>query len=89
MSGRRVRCRWADDSPRGLTERTHLLLAILRNSAVPAIKLELSTAEMSAYISQSKMKILREIYAVAKEEQRRGSASGELAETKPESCATC
>jgi hypothetical protein len=40
-------------------------------------RLEVSTAEMLAYISQAKMRILREIYTVAKEEERRKVEGGE------------
>lgn len=52
-------------------ERAQLLLALVRSPLVPVSKLELATAEASAYIPQSKMRILREVYRVAKEEERR------------------
>ncbi|KAJ9125739.1 hypothetical protein QFC24_002523 [Naganishia onofrii] len=52
-------------------ERAQILCSIIRSSVVPVSKLELSTAEATAYISQPKMKILREVYKVAKEDERK------------------
>ncbi|WRT67190.1 uncharacterized protein IL334_004156 [Kwoniella shivajii] len=52
-------------------ERKLLLISIIRNASVNVARLQLSTAETSALISASKLAILREIYIVAKEEERR------------------
>ncbi|WVF72199.1 hypothetical protein IAT40_007011 [Kwoniella sp. CBS 6097] len=51
-------------------ERKTLLMSIIRNPSVNVARLQLSTAETSALISASKLAILREIYIVAKEEER-------------------
>ncbi|WVW83026.1 hypothetical protein I302_105043 [Kwoniella bestiolae CBS 10118] len=55
-------------------ERKLLLMSIIRNPSVNVARLQLSTAETSALISASKLAILREIYIVAKEEERRRQA---------------
>lgn len=55
----------------GNPERTQILVSLIRSSLVPIAKLELSTAEQTAYIDKPKMRILREIYKVAKEDERR------------------
>ncbi|OCF55689.1 hypothetical protein L486_06440 [Kwoniella mangroviensis CBS 10435] len=62
-------------------ERKLLLMSIIRNPSVNVARLQLSTAETSALISASKLAILREIYIVAKEEERRrqiGDTSSDL-----------
>ncbi|WWD15984.1 hypothetical protein CI109_100408 [Kwoniella shandongensis] len=51
-------------------ERKQLLACILRSPLVSVARLELSTAEATAYISPPKVALLREIYIVAKEEER-------------------
>lgn len=58
-------------------ERAQLLLALVRSPLVPVSKLELATAENSTYIPQNKMRILREVYRVAKEEERRRGTAEE------------
>ncbi|KAG9002984.1 hypothetical protein FRB90_011275, partial [Tulasnella sp. 427] len=52
-------------------ERNALLLAILNSGRVPVTRLELSTAEAMAHIQPDKFAILREIYAMAKEQEMR------------------
>lgn len=62
-----------------IPERTELAIAILRSPLVTVNKLEISTAENLAYIAPGKMKILREIYKIAKEDERlREAGDGEL-----------
>ncbi|KTW28328.1 uncharacterized protein T551_02747 [Pneumocystis jirovecii RU7] len=51
-------------------ERINLLLTILRCSKIPVSRLELATAEISAFIPADKTILLREIYQVAREEER-------------------
>ncbi|KAG0145894.1 hypothetical protein CROQUDRAFT_715891 [Cronartium quercuum f. sp. fusiforme G11] len=51
-------------------ERLRLMLAILGSGRVKVSMLELASAEQSAHITQDKMVILRDIYIVAKEEER-------------------
>lgn len=46
------------------------MLALLGAGKVPVGRLELASAEMAAFIPPDKMDILRDIYAVAKEEER-------------------
>jgi hypothetical protein len=53
-----------------LAERTELAIAILRSSIIKVSRLEISTAENLAYIPVGRMAILREIYRVAKEDER-------------------
>lgn len=68
-----------DNDATGIAERLELALAILRSPLVKVNKLEISTAENLAYIAPGKMKILREIYKVAKEDERlREAGDGEL-----------
>lgn len=52
-------------------ERTQILVHLIRSSIVPISKLELSTAESTAYITKPKMRTLRDIYKVAKEDEKR------------------
>lgn len=52
-------------------ERLTLLTAIVRSSLISVSRLELSTAEAGAFISQPRQGILRELYLVAKEEERK------------------
>lgn len=58
------------------TERNALLLAILNSGRVPVTRLELSTAEAMAHIQPDKFAILREIYAMAKEQEMRRNNPG-------------
>ncbi|OLL26951.1 hypothetical protein NEOLI_000742 [Neolecta irregularis DAH-3] len=51
-------------------ERISLLLRMLRCGKVPVNRLELATAEVAAYIPPDKTNLLREIYRVAREEER-------------------
>lgn len=53
-----------------IAERLSILATIIRSDKVDVAKLELSTAECCALIPQSRHATLRELYAVAKEEQR-------------------
>jgi hypothetical protein len=67
------------DGANDTTERTQILISLIRSSLAPISKLELSTAEQTAHISQPRMKILRDIYKVAKEdEKRRALGDGKL-----------
>lgn len=52
-------------------ERKKLLACIVRSPLVSVSRLELSTAEAAAFISPAKLAILREVYLVAKEEERK------------------
>ena len=61
-----------------MSERLNLLTCILRSPLVNVSRLELSTAEAAAFISRPRLAILREVYLVAKEEERRRSAGGAL-----------
>jgi hypothetical protein len=54
------------------------LSAIVRSSLITVSRLELSTAEAAAFISRPRLAILREVYLVAKEEEKRRLA-GEMA----------
>ncbi|KAH9822302.1 hypothetical protein DFH28DRAFT_1217145 [Melampsora americana] len=51
-------------------ERMRLMLAILGSGRIEVARLELASAEQAAYLTQDKMTILRDIYIVAKEEER-------------------
>ncbi|OAV95696.1 hypothetical protein PTTG_26558 [Puccinia triticina 1-1 BBBD Race 1] len=51
-------------------DRIKLMLAVLGAGKVPVGRLELASAEMAAFIPPDKMDILRDIYTVAKEEER-------------------
>ncbi|KAK4688036.1 hypothetical protein P7C73_g2077, partial [Tremellales sp. Uapishka_1] len=56
------------------SERLTLLASIVRSPLITVSRLELSTAEASAFISRPRLSILREVYLVAKEEERRRQA---------------
>ena len=51
-------------------ERISLLMVMLRVGKVPINRLELATAEVAAFIPPDKIHLLREIYRVAREEER-------------------
>ncbi|BFZ59389.1 hypothetical protein YB2330_000398 [Saitoella coloradoensis] len=51
-------------------ERIKLLMTMLRCGKVPVNRLELATAEVGAFIPQDKTGLLKEIYRVAREEER-------------------
>ncbi|POW02379.1 hypothetical protein PSHT_00251 [Puccinia striiformis] len=51
-------------------DRIKLMLAVLGAGKVPVGRLELASAEMAAFIPPDKMDILKDIYTVAKEEER-------------------
>lgn len=51
-------------------ERISLLMIMLRSGKVPINRLELATAEVAAFIPPDKIHLLREIYRVAREEER-------------------
>lgn len=51
-------------------ERISLLMIMLRCGKVPTNRLELATAEVAAFIPPDKINLLREIYRVAREEER-------------------
>ncbi|ORX39933.1 hypothetical protein BD324DRAFT_244629 [Kockovaella imperatae] len=53
------------------TERLTLLTSIVRSPLVTVSRLELSTAEAAAFISRPRLAVLREVYLVAKEEERK------------------
>ena len=53
------------------TERLTLLSSIVRSPLITVSRLELSTAEAAAFISRPRLAILREVYLVAKEEERK------------------
>lgn len=55
-----------------------LLTSIVRSPLVTVSRLELSTAEAAAFISRPRLDILREVYLVAKEEEKREKEEGEL-----------
>jgi hypothetical protein len=57
-----------------------LLTSIVRSPLVTVSRLELSTAEAAAFISRPRLDILREVYLVAKEEEKREKEEGELLE---------
>ncbi|ORY27182.1 hypothetical protein BCR39DRAFT_469578 [Naematelia encephala] len=59
------------------TERLTLLASIVRSPLISVSRLELSTAEAAAFISRPRLAILREVYLVAKEEEKR-RASGDV-----------
>lgn len=46
------------------------MLTILGSGRVELAKLEMASAEQAAHLAEDKMEILRDIYIVAKEEQR-------------------
>jgi hypothetical protein len=46
------------------------MLAVLGAGKVPVGRLELASAEMAAFIPPDKMDVLKDIYTVAKEEER-------------------
>ena len=52
-------------------ERLTLLSSIVRSPLITVSRLELSTAEAAAFISRPRLAILREVYLVAKEEEKR------------------
>lgn len=54
-----------------LSERLTLLSSIVRSPLISVSRLELSTAEAAAFISRPRLAILREVYLVGKEEERR------------------
>lgn len=54
-----------------IVERIVLLTAIVRSPLISVSRLELSTAEAGAFISPPRLAILREVYQVAREEERR------------------
>lgn len=58
-------------------ERLKLLMTILRSPKLQRGQLELSTAEVSAFIPADKAVILKDIYNVAKEEERREKIEGD------------
>lgn len=58
-----------------IAERIALLTSIVRSPLITVSRLELSTAEAAAYISAPRLAVLREVYQVAREEERR-RASG-------------
>jgi hypothetical protein len=60
------------------SERLTLLCSIVRSPLITAARLELSTAEAAAFISRPRQAILREVYLVAKEEERRRQVGGEF-----------
>ena len=72
-------------------ERLALLVAILQSPLVTVSRLELSTAEAGAFISTQRASILREIYIVAKEQERKnGKSSTNLAnQTRHPSLSHC
>lgn len=53
------------------TERLTLLSSIVRSPLITVSRLELSTAEAAAFISRPRLAILREVYLVAKEEEKK------------------
>ncbi|KAK1924852.1 hypothetical protein DB88DRAFT_534896 [Papiliotrema laurentii] len=53
------------------TERLTLLASIVRSPLITVSRLELSTAEAAAFISRPRLAILREVYLVAKEEEKK------------------
>lgn len=55
-----------------------MLTSIVRSPLVTVSRLELSTAEAAAFISRPRLDILREVYLVAKEEEKREKEEGEL-----------
>ncbi|EIW69431.1 hypothetical protein TREMEDRAFT_71620 [Tremella mesenterica DSM 1558] len=62
-------------------ERLVLLSSIIRSPLISVARLELSTAEAAAFISRPRLSILREVYLVAKEEEKRrkeGDSTSEL-----------
>ena len=71
-----------------LPERLTLLASIVRSPLITVSRLELSTAEAAAFISRPRLAILREVYLVAKEEEKRRKDGGELSLLfRPESIA--
>ena len=52
-------------------ERLTLLSSIVKSPLITVSRLELSTAEAAAFISRPRLNILREVYLVAKEEERK------------------
>nr|AAG38543.1 Ydr124wp-like protein [Pneumocystis carinii] len=52
------------------SERISLLITMLRCSKIPINRLELATAEISTFIPPDKTSLLREIYHVAREEEK-------------------
>ena len=61
-----------------LVERLTLLTSIVRSPLISVSRLELSTAEAGAFISGPRQSILREVYLVAKEEEKKRKENGEL-----------
>ena len=53
-----------------MIERISLLMTLLRCQRVPVERLQLATAEVAAFIPADKTHLLREIYRVAREEER-------------------
>ena len=53
-----------------MLERITLIITMLRSGKAPVNRLELATAEVAAYIPQEKTTVLREVYKVAREEER-------------------
>lgn len=62
------------------TERLTLLASIVRSPLISVARLELSTAEAAAFISRPRLAILREVYLVAKEEEKRRKEGDESSE---------
>ena len=63
-----------------------LLTSIIRSPLITVARLELSTAEAAAFISRPRQSILREVYLVAKEEEKRrkeGDVTSELVVALP------
>lgn len=59
------------------SERLTLLTSIVRSPLISVSRLELSTAEAGAFISGPRQSILREVYLVAKEEEKKRRENGE------------
>ena len=54
-----------------------MLASIVRSPLISVARLELSTAEAAAFISRPRLAILREVYLVAKEEEKKRKEGGE------------
>lgn len=65
-----------------LLERLTLLTSIVRSPLISVSRLELSTAEAGAFISGPRQSILREVYLVAKEEEKKRKENGESAQNQ-------
>jgi hypothetical protein len=59
-----------------IAERLALLASIIRSPLISVSRLELSTAEAAAFISRPRLAVLREVYLVGKEEERRRKEDG-------------